>query len=364
MSVKVFVAPLDWGLGHATRSVPVIKKLLDLGAEVALGVSGGTGAFFAEAFPELKQFELPSYGIVYPKYGFEMPFWLLSNLPRLLKVVRREHELTEELVLREGFAAVLSDNRFGCHSKAARSVYMTHQLRIAFPACARAFEAVGVAFHKGQMKNFDEVWVPDLEDFPGLAGRLSHLKRPSHPKTRFVGPLSRFQLHAELTALKPPKKFKYLGVVSGVEPARTVLEGKLLAAFKALPGRHALLLGRPAHPELTRVEGNVSVFAHLPTEAFARAVLEAERFVSRPGYSTVMDQCVLGSDALFVPTPGQTEQEYLGRALERAGFSRFLSQAEVSAGALERAFEGGRRRLPQLDFAGLDAAVRGLLEVL
>lgn len=364
MSAKVLVAPLDWGLGHATRSVPIIQKLLDSGAEVSLGVSGGTGAFFAGAFPALKQFELPGYSIVYPRHGFAMPFWLLSNLPRLLGVVRREHELTEALVRREKFSLVISDNRFGCYSRAAKSVYMTHQLRIAFPACARAFEGVGVGFHKSVMKNFDEVWVPDLAEAPGLAGRLSHLAKPSHGNVKFVGPLSRFQLEGAVPKVPPPKKFKYLGVVSGVEPARTALEAKLLAAFKELPGRHALLLGKPAHPGLTRTEANVSVFAHLPALEFAAAVLGAERFVARPGYSTVMDLCVLGANALFVPTPGQTEQEYLGRALARAGAARCLKQGEVAAPALERAFQGAARRLPSVDFRGLDAAVKGILEAL
>lgn len=360
--MKVLVAPLDWGLGHATRSVPVIQKLLDLGAEVSLGVSGGTGAFFAEAFPKLRQFELPSYGIVYPKHGFEMPLWLLSNLPRIWGVVKREHELTEALVGREKFSAVLSDNRFGCYSRAAKSVYMTHQLRIAFPAYARAFEQIGVEFHKRVMQHFDEVWVPDLAAAPGLAGRLSHLKAPSHKHLKFVGPLSRFQLDVPIPEAQPQKKFKYLGVVSGVEPARTDLERKLLAAFRELPGRHALLLGKPGRPELTRTEANVSVFAHLPTHEFAQAALAAERFVSRPGYSTVMDLCVLGADALFVPTPGQTEQEYLGHALEQAKLARCMRQAELSAAALERAFEGRARRLPQVDFSGLDSAIRGILE--
>ena len=76
--MKVLVAPLDWGLGHATRCVPVVREFLRAGAEVELAVVKANANFFREVFPELRQRLAPSYNIVYPKHGYNMALWLLN----------------------------------------------------------------------------------------------------------------------------------------------------------------------------------------------------------------------------------------------------------------------------------------------
>jgi len=344
--MKVIVAPLDWGLGHATRCVPVIRELLHAGAEVHLGVCGNIAPFYKDVFPELKQHRVPSYRIKYPKHGYQMPAWILKELPRILKVVATEHAIAESLVEREQFDVVFSDNRFGFYSERAKSIYMTHQLRIAFPGVAQMFETVGVKFHQRQMANFSEVWVPDVPEFPGLGGRLSHLKNEAgtffeERPLRYVGPLSRFVETAETT-----KTFKFLGVVSGAEPTRTNLELRLRNVFHEISGEHALLLGKPGSNEIVK-DGNITVFPHLSTEPFAELVKSSEYFVSRPGYSTVMDQAVLGANCLFVPTPGQTEQVYLGKLLKNSKFARSLEESRLTARNLLEAFEGEPYKLPK-----------------
>lgn len=349
--MKVLVAPLDWGLGHATRCVPIIRSFLDIGAEVSLGVCGNISSFYKDVFPELKQFRIPSYRIVYPKHGYQMPAWILTELPRILKVVAVEHAVAESLVRRENIDLIVSDNRFGFYSETAKSIYMTHQMRIAFPGMTRIFETVGVKFHQRQMAHFSEVWVPDVPEFPGLAGRLSHLDKKNETGDffanrllRYVGPLSRFSSQNVETL---PKKFKFLGVVSGAEPMRTRLERRLRQVFKEIPGEHAIILGRP---ELTEVkkEGNITLFPHLSIKPFAEVVAESECFISRPGYSTVMDQAVLGANCIFVPTPGQTEQVYLGKILDKSNFAHKLDEHELTAKKLLEIFESEQRKLPNL----------------
>lgn len=353
--MKVLVAPLDWGLGHATRCVPVIKEFLRVGAEVHVGVCGNIAPFYKDAFPGLKQHRIPSYRIMYPKHGYQMPAWVLTELPRILKVVAVEHAIAESLVERENFDVVFSDNRFGFYSEHAKSIYMTHQLRIAFPGVTRVLESVGLKFHQKQMANFNEVWVPDVPGYPGLGGRLSHLNAKNETgtffkdrKLRYVGPLSRFENMVESSQ----KKFKFLGVVSGAEPTRTNLELRLRKVFREIPGEHALLLGKPGLNEIVK-DGNITVYPHLSTEPFAELVKSSECFVSRPGYSTVMDQAALGANCLFVPTPGQTEQVYLGKLLKNAKYARSLEESRLTAENLLKAFEGDPWRLPVSEHSNL-----------
>ena len=165
--MKILVAPLDWGLGHATRCVPVIREFMAQGAEVEIAVVKANAAFFREVFPGLRQRLAPGYNVVYPRFGANMGLWLLKNTAHLNAVMRYEHRYAEEMVDRHGYDILFSDNRFAFYSKKAYNVYMTHQRRIAFPPALSAFEGVGIRWHEARMRHFDEVWVPDVAEFPG-----------------------------------------------------------------------------------------------------------------------------------------------------------------------------------------------------
>ena len=383
--MKVLVAPLDWGLGHATRCVPVVREFLRAGAEVELAVVKANANFFREVFPELRQRLAPSYNIVYPKHGYNMALWLLKNSVHLNAVMRYEHHFAEEMVERHGYDVLFSDNRFAFYSKKALSIYMTHQRRIAFPRVFAAFERIGVMWHANIMRKFDEVWVPDLELYPGYAGSLSHSgATPGDKPMRFVGTLSRFSemgndgnalgnapapvdLEREVDLMSvsefmahsanvewdaaPEKRtsgnhsfemranYKVVAVVSGVEPARTQFEQQLRDALAQIPGRHMMILGKPSAEQKTWTEGNIEFHTHLATNDFADAVKRADFVVSRGGYSTVMDMAELGAKCIFVPTPGQFEQIVLAHDLSKAGYAVEIPADELSAETLASAFE-------------------------
>jgi len=383
--MKVLVAPLDWGLGHATRCVPVVREFLRAGAEVELAVVKANANFFREVFPELRQRLAPSYNIVYPKHGYNMALWLLKNSMHLNAVMRYEHHFAEEMVERHGYDVLFSDNRFAFYSKKALSIYMTHQRRIAFPRAFAAFERIGVMWHANIMRKFDEVWVPDLEIYPGYAGSLSHSgATPGDKPMRFVGTLSRFSemgndgnalgnapapvdLEREVDLMSvsefmahsanvewdaaPEKRtsgnhsfemranYKVVAVVSGVEPARTQFEQQLRDALAQIPGRHMMILGKPSAEQKTWTEGNIEFHTHLATNDFADAVKRADFVVSRGGYSTVMDMAELGAKCIFVPTPGQFEQIVLAHDLSKAGYAVEIPADELSAETLASAFE-------------------------
>lgn len=350
--MKILVAPLDWGLGHATRCIPIIRACIEAGHSVELATCGSIATLYRGEFPELAQHEFPSYGIRYPKVGLAMPLWLLKNMPRLRAVMAAEHQRAEELVKECGFDAIISDNRFGCYSVKAHSVYMTHQLRIAFPFPFSYFEKTGTRYHAKFMQRFSEVWVPDIPDFPGLAGKLSHVLQMPLP-VKYVGILSRFAEPVPGT----PREYDFLGVISGPEPMRSSFQNRLIAALSEIPGKHAVILGTPGRPVPAEHPKNVTLFSHLETPDFARMVAGSRHIVSRSGYSTVMDMARLGANCVFVPTPGQTEQVYLGRVLRRSGFAGYLPERKLSAETLLESAAVTRRIPESPDSKGLLAAV-------
>ena len=329
--MKVLVAPLDWGLGHATRCVPVIREFLNQGAEVELAVVRSNAALLRGFFPNLRQRLAPSYNIVYPKHGYNMGLWLVKNGVHLRTVMNYEHRFAEEMVARYHYDVLVSDNRFGFYSRNAKSIYMTHQRRIAFPKMLSAFEPLGMLWHASVMKHFDEVWVPDLPETPGYAGSLSHVKACPVP-VKYVGALSRFE--GEDLKLNADERYRFVAVVSGVEPARTRFENALRKTLVKLPGRHAVILGRPSAGVQKTSEQNLDLFTHLPDNEFASVVKNAQWVISRGGYSTVMDMAVLGAKCVFVPTPGQYEQVILGRDLAREGFAATIDESKFSTETL------------------------------
>ena len=333
--MKVLVAPLDWGLGHATRCVPVIREFLNQGAEVELAVVRSNAGLLRGIFPELRQRLVPSYNIVYPKHGYNMGLWLVKNGAHLRTVMNYEHRIAEEMVKRFHYDVLVSDNRFGFYSRNAKSIYMTHQRRIAFPRVLSAFESLGMLWQASVMKHFDEVWVPDLPEFPGYAGSLSHVKNCPVP-VKYVGALSRFggKEWGSSTCLGKLGPYCFVAVVSGVEPARTRFENLLRKVLVKIPGRHAIILGKPSLGLKTSNENNLDLFTHLPDEQFASVVRSAQWVISRGGYSTVMDMAVLGARCVFVPTPGQYEQVILGRDLAREGFAATIDESRSSTESL------------------------------
>ena len=340
--MKVLVAPLDWGLGHATRCVPVIREFMAQGAEVEIAVVKANAAYFREVFPGVRQRLAPGYNVVYPKYGINMGLWLLKNSAHLNAVMRYEHSYAEEMVERHGYDILFSDNRFAFFSKNAHSVYMTHQRRIAFPPALSAFEGIGIRWHEARMRRFDELWVPDVAEAPGFAGALSHVESSPCP-VKFVGLLSRFRGLAAQPPKNPARKSSsgtdIVAVVSGVEPARSRFESRLREVLREIPGRHVVILGKPQSAHKSWTEGNIEFHSHLPTEAFAEAVRNADWVVSRGGYSTVMDMAELGARCIFVPTPGQYEQVVLARDLAAAGYAVHIPASRFSADSLKESFK-------------------------
>lgn len=329
--IKAIVCPLDWGLGHATRCVPVIRELRLQGFEVEIGCSPLQHAFFAQELPDCILHAAPSYAIRYPTQGWQMPFWLLTEYRRLQKVIHEEQLWIERLCEQRNASLVISDNRFGCYSRHHPSIYITHQLRIAFPRLFQIFEPLGQYWHSTHRRHFHATWVPDFDSAPGLAGKLSHI--PNAHNIRYIGPLSRFP-NSEAPKMQSPE-IDFLALLSGPEPQRTLFEEQVSSVLNSMPGRHQVVRGLPGAPPFTpHKKTSIQWHNHLPTELLVQAINNSRYIICRPGYSTLMDLTQLGAKAIMVPTPGQTEQIYLAHQLAQSGQVATLSQNQFSKESL------------------------------
>ena len=326
MAKKVLVCPLDWGLGHATRCVPIVRELQKRGADVWIASSGNALHFLRQEFPTLSSFELPAYD---PQYSAtaSMPLKIMSQLPKFMRVVKEEHKQTEEIVRDSKIDIVISDNRYGCWSPNAKSIFITHQVNLLMPP---GFSWLGPTINfigHQYIKRFQEVWVPDE---PG-SGLTSPFVSSGKSNQKYIGWLSRFQMRGGVG-----QRYKIIALVSGPEPQRTIFENLLAKELKASGFKSLLVEGKPQVP-LHKQEGCLEIVNHLATHELEEAILASELVISRSGYSSVMDLIALGKRAFFVPTPGQTEQDYLAKELERMKVTGSSSQAKFDlADALHR----------------------------
>jgi len=325
---KILICPLDWGLGHAARMVPIIQELLDHHYEVLLGTSGNQKDFFLGEFPSVPQVDALSYQIQYPRIGWLMPVWLCIEIPRLLRLRKKEHHWTEAICKEHQVDFIISDNRFGCFSQIIPSVYITHQIRIALPRLLQWAEPMTQWAHRLIQKSFLETWIPDSDSPQSLGGRLSHsgIKKGFH---FFIGPQTRFKEKAEKE--NPEKIWDWLVLISGPEPQRSLFEEKAMAALSHMnAGKVLLVRGRPGQTETPKAPAHFVIYNHLPSPELRNAILSSRMILCRSGYSTLMDLQALYAKAILVPTPGQTEQIALAEDLHQKGFCTHLPQNELS----------------------------------
>jgi UDP:flavonoid glycosyltransferase YjiC (YdhE family) len=314
-TMRILIAPLNWGLGHATRCIPLIERYIKDGAEVTLASDGEARSLLLAEFPLLECHELPGYGITYPKDGNAMVTSMASQIPRLTARVTQEKKWLDTFLVSNPQEMILSDSRYGLFSSKVRSVVLCHQTRIRSPRMAGILNAV----HARLLNRFDELWIPDDEQRT-LSGELSSLvlKIP----IKCIGALSRFD-KGKVAALANP----VIAVVSGPEPQRSMFEALLLPVLKDIPGA-ILVRGVMSDDSDTIIDG-MRVVGHVLREELELLVNGSELVICRSGYSSVMDLYALNKLAILIPTPGQTEQEYLAERLSSKEEFSTLRQNEI-----------------------------------
>ena len=302
---RILVAPLNWGLGHATRCIPIIDALIAHDFEPIIASDGIALELLKKEFPNLRFLELPSYNITYSKKANGFKLKLIKDSPHLLKTIKNEKKLIKEFITTEKISGIISDNRFGVRHKSVPSVFITHQLKV-LSGNTTWFSS---KLHQEIIKKFDECWVPDYSGNPNLSGDLGHIN-DTIKSLKYIGPLSRFQKQ------DLPKKFDLLVILSGPEPQRTLLQDKLLKDLSLFSGEVCFIKGIVERDQLIFKEKNLTIYNFMTSGQLEEAINSSTLILSRSGYTSIMDYDKLEKKAFLIPTPGQFEQEYLAKKLK------------------------------------------------
>jgi len=312
---RVLICPLDWGLGHATRCVPVIRQLLYKNVEVVLACDGKTESLLKKEFPSLKYLQLTGYCIRYSK---SLPMWLMMLIqgPKIIFGAVREHRWLKKIVFEENIGAVISDNRFGLWNRKIKTVYITHQIAIKAPKVLKVFF---YTIHQWLISKYSACWIPDFAGEENLSGDLAH-QYPLPANAKYIGPLSRLKY-----VLPANYIYDVAIIISGVEPHRTILEKKIAKQLQVHAIKAIVVSGEPSKNN-TETIGSVKFVSHLPSDELEKVIAASKLVICRSGYSGIMDLIEMKKNAILIPTPGQTEQEYLAKELMRKGIFYSTSQ--------------------------------------
>jgi uncharacterized protein (TIGR00661 family) len=319
MKKNILVAPLNWGLGHATRCIPIIKALEENHFNPIIASDGVALALLKKEFPHLSSVELPPYDISYAEKGKNFKWKLLAQMPKMFKAVYNERKIVNQIIITHAIDGIISDNRLGVYSQNIPSIFMTHQLNVLSGKTSWLTTKV----HSKFISKFDQCWVPDNNSDSNLTGKLGHLKKPLKNLV-YIGPLSRFEKR------RRKKVFDLMVILSGPEPQRTFLEQKIILELESYEGNVVFIKGIVQEKQISHTENHITYYNFMNSEQLENTFNQSEKVLCRSGYTTVMDLAKLGKKAFFIPTPGQYEQEYLAEKYKKEGIAPCCNQEEFT----------------------------------
>lgn len=311
----ILIAPLNWGLGHATRCIPIIRALQENNYIPVIASDGIALELLRKEFPNLQTLELPSYQIEYAKNGANFKWKIIKNGPKMIRAILEEKKIVHSWIEKYAIEGIISDNRLGVFSNKIPSVFITHQLNVMTGNTTWITSKV----HQFIIKKYKECWVPDLAGTVNLTGKLGHTDNPNL-KTKYIGPLSRLQKKLF------QKKYDLLVILSGPEPQRGLLEKHLKDEILKFSGTVIFIEGNIEQEQKITTIGNVIYYNFMNSVELEQAFNESEMVLCRSGYTTIMDLAQLRKKAFFIPTPGQYEQEYLASKFKKEGLVPYATQ--------------------------------------
>ncbi|WP_304198641.1 glycosyltransferase [Flavobacterium alvei] len=315
----ILIAPLNWGLGHATRCIPIIKALQENNFIPIIASDGIALELLQKEFPYVQTLKLPSYQIEYAKNGKNFKWKLLKNFPEMIKAIWKEEKKVRKWIKKYDIDGIISDNRLGVFSKKIPSVYLTHQLNV-MTGSTTWFTSI---LHQHIIKKHDECWVPDFEGTPNLSYKLGHIENPDF-NLKYIGALSRMQKK------ETPKLYDLMIILSGPEPQRGLLEDKLKVEILRYKGSVVFIKGIVEKDQKKEQIDHVTFYNFMNSRQLEQTFNESEIVLCRSGYTTIMDLVKLEKKAYFIPTPGQYEQEYLAKKLKEEGLVPYSKQDDFS----------------------------------
>ena len=326
---KILWSALDWGLGHTIRCVPLIENYLKAGHRVSLAGNQQQIKIWKQYFPENDYKLIKGYAIKYQHKNRNLSLAILKQIPKILKTIRYENKWIKKILEQEHFDYIVSDNRYGFYHKKIPSIFITHQLHIKLPV--RFFQKIlNSKLHSYLNTHFNQIWVPDLSDLnKNYSGSLSHpAPKILSSKLNYIGILSRFSNFNK--PLLNTTKYHTLFLLSGPEPQRTIFEQIILTETALYPNESFLLIRGCFNPTPLKIKipKNTSMIDHVNASELWSLLFQAQSIVCRSGYTSVMELVGLNLPLIFVPTPQQTEQEYLANYLNKVHHFPYFSQSD------------------------------------
>lgn len=314
----------SWGLGHATRSLPVIRKLISEKNNLTV-ISNGRSleVLKKELGEEITYVDIPDYPMLLSENTRQFLAKSMVYWPVFIKRIEDGLAALQKILNKKHYDCIISDARYDMYSKKIPSFFISHQMRIMNPLQIKMFERAMERFNMFFFKRYIGIIVPDYKE-NNLSGNLSHnLMRIDENRIHYVGVLSDF-------TKRPMKKdIDYLISISGPEPQRSILEEKLASQTHDLPGNVVMTLGK-AEDYSIKKKDKLTTYSFVTKELREELLNKTKMVISRSGYSTLMDVAVVGTKALFIPTPGQIEQEYLSQYHNQLGTFYSVSQEAVN----------------------------------
>jgi hypothetical protein len=307
--------------------IPIIKKLRERNCNIIICSGIEHQAIFKNELTGLTYIDFPGFR---PGYSRFLPqyIFILMKTPLLFCHILAEHFKIKRIIRENNIDIIISDNRFGLWNRRIKSVYVTHLPVIPLPEKLKSLEWIGIRFHRFIIKKYSLCLIPDLPGKVNISGRLTHeVKLPDN--TRFIGILSRF-------SDKPgagEKKFRFphnTVILSGPEPQKGILRQKLVKILIRREPPAVFLEGRPGNAKEISESGNIISYNHLPSDEMRDMITGSSSIITRSGYTTIMELISLNCSALLIPTPGQTEQEYLAEYLTLKGWFTSVTQHRLN----------------------------------
>ncbi|MCR5455182.1 MAG: hypothetical protein K6F33_09375 [Bacteroidales bacterium] len=320
---KVLVAPLDWGLGHAARSVPVVRRLCTQN-QVLIVCGASAFGFLKRELPELEIIKIDDWRIRYPKRKINF-FTILSWIPVMLRNSVHEHRFVKRILRERGIQCIVSDNRYGLLYRDLECYIITHQVCPKMPKGFGFLENLGGWFFQKYLSKFRKVLIPDFEAGNNLSGSLAASRNLPPEKFVRMGILSRFNGQ---TAAPANCESSILVLMSGQENQRTVLENRLIEALAGIEKKILFVRGVGEGRTALADTCNIKFVNMLSGNDLRDALVSTSLIICRAGYSTLCDVVALGKQAVVIPTPGQTEQEYLAERLDGKFGFRSINQED------------------------------------
>ncbi|MGC4058674.1 MAG: glycosyltransferase [Chitinophagaceae bacterium] len=312
--LRILVAPLDWGMGHVTRCIPLIRHIRSLGHEVIFAGNNAQQSFIKSIFGDIEFVYLEGYNVTYSRNRRTFLLKIIGQIPSIQSSVRRERAWLSHIVKEKRLDAVISDNRYGLFHPEIPCVILTHQLQV-LSGSGNPFDMLLLKAHYRYLEKFRECWVVDVADKKNnLSGKLGHPSVLPSMNIRYIGLLSQFA-----TTNPSEETDEILILLSGAEPQRSILSEQLWK--KAVTcDYHCMFVAGSEQAEIPDlVPDHITFVQRLSGSELSREIAKAAFVICRSGYSSIMDLIALRKKGILIPTPGQTEQEYLAKRMHERG---------------------------------------------